>query len=137
MKKKFVASAADTLLPVPACVRSAGTGLEAQQTHTTDESITFGLLYGADFLFRISGGLQQETPLLGNSDTQFSIPDMDTEPVAGDQFSVFFGLYDLDPEFCVGYRVGIFLPPVQPNIRYVINRGSDAQIKHAAVPGAR
>lgn len=78
-KKKFTALSVGMLLTVPACVMGAD-AVEAQQTHAADDGITFGLLYRADVISNVSGGLDQGTTALGNLDVKF---DFDLDALMG------------------------------------------------------
>jgi porin len=78
-KNTFAALSVGTLLMVPACVMGAD-AVEAQQTHAADEGITFGLLYRADVISNVSGGLDQGTTALGHLDVKF---DFDLDALMG------------------------------------------------------
>jgi porin len=79
-KNTFAALSVGTLLMVPACVMGADAAVEAQQTHAADDGITFSLLYRADVISNVSGGLDQGTTALGNLDVKF---DFDLDALMG------------------------------------------------------
>ena len=76
MKKRFAALAGGTLFMLPACVLGAEAAIGAQPAPAVDDGFTFGLLYRADVISTVSGGLRQKTTALGNLDVKFDF-DMD------------------------------------------------------------
>lgn len=121
--QKYIAGLVGSLLLGPAYVMSAETaGVEAPQTLSTEGPIAFELLYRADVISNVAGGLKRGTTALGQIDVKF---DFDLDKLVG----------------WVGeatYRAA--LTPwlsIQPNFQYMINPGADAQIKNATVLGVR
>ena len=71
--QKYIAGLVGSLLLGPACVMSAETAVvvEAPQTLSTDGAIAFELLYRADLVSNVAGGLKRGKTALGQLDVKF------------------------------------------------------------------
>ena len=79
--QKYIAGLVGSLLLGPAYVMSAETAVvEAPQTLSTDGAIAFELLYRADLISNVAGGLKQGTTALGQLDVKF---DFDLDKLIG------------------------------------------------------
>ncbi len=70
MKKNIAVLFAGTLLMAPAAVMAAEAAPETQPAPSADTGVAFGLLYRADVMSNVSGGLKQGTTVLGNLDVK-------------------------------------------------------------------